>query len=201
MAVLVLVAPKSAWLVQGWWGLPSADLAPFPATLGDDLAPGDGRRGGLGRTGVVLKLFSDRMPASWARRAPSWPRTRPSTRHPDGCPGSANSVQCPRPPAARRCNPATGVQDRRRAEVPGRRDRPRDPARPRRRHPPAAAIRRSGPWSSSARRGGERVDGVAPGCRRSCCAFQRPGDGRDHDANHCDLQDQATVLSGDPRTE
>jgi hypothetical protein len=27
---------------------------------------------------------------------------------------------------------------------------------------------------------------------------QRPVDGRDHDANHCDVQDQTTVLSGDP---
>jgi hypothetical protein len=116
------------------------------------------RRAGTHR--VRVETFQRPHARQLARRAPSWPRTRPSTRHPDGCPGSANSVQCPRPPAARHCRPATGVQDRRRAEVPGRRDRPRDPAGPRRRHPPAAAIRRSGRWSSSARRGGARVSTV-----------------------------------------
>jgi hypothetical protein len=42
---------------SGLVGATTCGLGPvLPATLGDDLAPGDGRRGGLGRTGVVLKL-------------------------------------------------------------------------------------------------------------------------------------------------
>ena len=120
-------------------------------------------------------------------RAPSWPRTRPSTRHPDGCRGVASPMQYPRPPAARHRRPATGVPNRRRGEVPGRLDPPRI------RLGPGAVtcpqpLRRSGRWSSSARRGGERGAGVPP----VLLCVQRPVEGRDHDANHCDVQDQAT---------
>jgi hypothetical protein len=121
-------------------------------------------------------------------RAPSWPRTRPSTRHPDGCRGfrkpdavPAPARRPPPPPRYWRSQPATrrGTRPTRSAAYPAG-PPPPSPARSRSvdpaggRHPHAAAA------------------SVAPGCRRGLLCVQRPVEGRDHDANHCDVQDQAT---------
>jgi hypothetical protein len=128
--------------------------------------------------------------------APSWPRTRPSTRHPDGCRGfrkpdavPAPARRPPPPPRYWRSQPAT-----RRGTRPTR--SAAHPAGPRCRHLPAAApsIRPVVVIRTPRRRAWRRRAAVL-------LCVQRPVEGRDHDANHCDVQDQATVLSGDPRTQ
>jgi hypothetical protein len=101
-------------------------------------------------------------------RAPSWPRTRPSTRHPDGCRGfrkpdavPAPARRPPPPPRYWRSQPATrrGTRPTRSAAYPAGPPAP-SPARSRSvdpaggRHPHAAAA------------------SVAPGCRGACCAFR-----------------------------
>jgi hypothetical protein len=191
MAVLVLAAPKAVCLVQG------SDVAPPFRRRPARRRPGarDGRRGGPGRTGVVLKLLSDACPpvelagaivATYSAihtppgRLPRVPQARCSTRA--------------RPPAARHRRPAllafpTGDEEWCQADSIRRASgwAPGAVACPQ-------PLRRPGRWPSSARRGGERGAGVPP----VLLCVQRPVEGRDHDANHCDVQDQATVLSGDP---
>jgi hypothetical protein len=115
-----------------------------------------------------------------------WPRTRSPTRHPDGCRRFRKLDAVPARPPPATAAPLlafpTGDEQRYQADAIGRAIR----LGPGAGTPPLAAAIRLGPGAGTpplaaairpvvvirTPRRRDRVDGVVPECRRSCCAFR-----------------------------